>query len=694
MKKFTLLIIIQLMCAGSSILCAQEKSDSVIYNKQLEEIEVKADQIIRKKGHEELFLTKADREFGFNALDAVSKLPRFVTKLNDDKLISWDQEEVFVLINGVPATALELKAYKANDVKKVEYYNVAPAHYKMYSSGPIANIIIKRRHDRLYSGTFNTSNAVNTGYGENQVDLTYRDSLNQVKLGYILSYRDIHNIDMTSYYDYDSLFNSYEGISEYNGIYQNLSLSYQRFQGNHLFNAKFGWTYDRSQNTDPYKATLTSPAGIETSEGGSSLSSNSNMLYADLYYRYMWNEGKLLALNVVNSFGKSDSKSNIWMNGGDIELNYDEFARIRNNTYSLIGNIAYSSPLWGGNFSMGNRYEYKRLTQMYADDKYVPHSHFNNLYLGMGWSVGNCYIMPTMGYLIYNQQSMSNEITSHRPFVQFYSDWWPQGALRGFSTQVTWYLNFYTPSLGELTNSATYLDRNFVSIGNPTLKDHWQTSGKIVLGYFKPGSRNNIKLLFLPSYRPGVFVPTILSANDITYLQPQNINDYFKLRTYLNAVWCPFSWLEVSPYLEHYAYRYDTPSNRVRENYFRFGGQVTISHKGFAVSGAYNSPTKDYDGDLFYRGSTQWNVTAQYKYKTWAFGARYSYSGVNDFTFGHSKSFSYKENKVWKPMRNLFRIDVSYSFAIGKARRHANKTLNNSAKENGLTKFNQAQGPK
>jgi len=49
------------------------------------------------------------------------------------------------------------------------------------TSGPIINVVLKKKHDRLFTGYFNTSNAVTTGYGTNQVDLSYRDSLNQVK---------------------------------------------------------------------------------------------------------------------------------------------------------------------------------------------------------------------------------------------------------------------------------------------------------------------------------------------------------------------------------------------------------------------------------------------------------------------------------------------------------------------------------
>lgn len=117
------------------------------------------------------------------------------------------------------------------------------------TAGPVVNIVVKKRHDRSYTGYFNTSNAVNTGFGTNQIDLTYADSLNQVKLDYLIDYRNIGNIDNLAEYTYSpQLHSQYRGTSRYKGQYHNISASYQRYQGNHLFNAK---VYILSLN--PYK---------------------------------------------------------------------------------------------------------------------------------------------------------------------------------------------------------------------------------------------------------------------------------------------------------------------------------------------------------------------------------------------------------------------------------------------------------
>ena len=151
-------------------------------------------------------------------------------------MVSWDRQNVFILINGVPSTAYDLRGYKGEDIKNVEFYSIAPPQYMSLTAGPVVNIVVKKRHDRSYAGYFNTSNAVNTEFGTNQIDLTYADSLNQVKLGYIVDYRNIGNIDNLAEYTYSpQLHSQYRGTSRYKGQYHNISASYQRYQGNHLF---------------------------------------------------------------------------------------------------------------------------------------------------------------------------------------------------------------------------------------------------------------------------------------------------------------------------------------------------------------------------------------------------------------------------------------------------------------------------
>lgn len=111
--RFMILI---LLCICNLNVYAQEITDTTrVY--ALEEVVVKAERIIHKGDHDVLYLSKESKTFGTNALDAVSSLELFQTSINETKLISWDRQNVYILINGVPSTAYELRGYKGDDIK-------------------------------------------------------------------------------------------------------------------------------------------------------------------------------------------------------------------------------------------------------------------------------------------------------------------------------------------------------------------------------------------------------------------------------------------------------------------------------------------------------------------------------------------------------------------------------------------------
>ena len=177
-------------------------------------------------------------------------------------------------------------------------------------------------------------------------------------------------------------------------------------------------------------------------------------------------------------------------------------------------------------------------------------------------------------------------------------------------------------------------------------------------------------------------------------LKPCNISDYFECNTFLWGDWKPFKWLKLSPYLEHYYSKFNTPLQEVNFNYWRVGGSVTmslLSNKLECVL-AVNSPTKEYDGDLLTRGSDQYACIVRYKIGNWSVGAQYNYSGHNDYTLADLPAFRYYKNENRKPLYYKVAVNATYSFSVGRSRRHARKTMNESDTGNtGLNKFNKAE---
>lgn len=690
-------VVLALIVSVADNVSATEAADTV-KSHELNEVVFTESREIRKDDHTVLLLSDDNRKFGTNALDAISSLNRFQTGLNGDKLVSWDNSEVFILINGVPSTGIDLRSYQGSDIKNVEYYAVAPPKYMMYTKGTIINVIIKRRHDRLYSGYINTKNAVTTGFGDNQVALTYADSLNQIKAGYYLSYRDVHHIDNLRTFDYSpSLATRYDDSRHYTGAYHKWNASYQRYQGNHLFNARVYYVTDRGGEPTHGTGTIMDGTGIYSGISASNTKEHSNTGALDLYYNYNTDNGRTFAINVVNTFGssRSDSYRSLSFASPYDYLDYNVGTNVRNHTYSCIVSAMFTTRMLGGQFQAGSKYEYSRLSQKNGDNKYTPHTHDEFLNAGIFWKKNDFAFFPALGANLLNQTTDgSRSNTDINPFVQLYGAWQPTGKLNGLYVTLKAVYADIKPALSQLTGSYTYMDQWMLSAGNPHLKSNVHIYTPLDIMYFQPGSKNRIGLKIQPYYIRNFIQPVIHNENGYIISQSQNIKYYFQNYIYLNGSWSPVKWLELAPYMSFTTARFDTPNRKVRENVFRIGGSVIFSLDKWEARLAANYPTHDYYGDFSSRGSAQYAAIVQYKYRGWSFGAEYHYSGVNEYRKANIGNFSYLNRTDWKPLRYLTQLTVTYSFSVGRARRHADRLLNESSSETGLRGDHKVQEPK
>ncbi len=701
MKRLSILFLLYL-CLGSIISAQTTATDSAQVAvpdstdiKELKEVEITAESFIHKDGYDLLFLSKANREFGTNALDAISSMSQFLTTLNGNGLILWDRTEVFILIDGVPATATDLAAYKGDDIKNVKFYHVAPPQYMVYTTGAVVDVILKKRHDRLFSGYFDTRNGINHPTGNNWANLTYRDSLNQVQVNYSIGYNNTNSINVNSRYDYSpEEFSQYSQLKKYRWTGQSVSASYQYYNGAHLFNVSAGYQNDKSKDTSFGTRTLTQGAEISQFSSDSRVKSGSHAFALSLYYNYALRNGGLFAIDVVNTFGKSNSESYLGASQSEISTENSVGSYADNDSYSMIATSYFVSKGLGGQYSFASRYEYKQLRQHYIDNVYKPYSHDEFFNAGISWNKNNFTFNPTVGLTVLKQVDAANSYTSVLPYFRLYSGWWAQGKLKGLILQLTLAKFDQAPTLSTLTNTPSYIDFHFYSQGNPELRNYSKYSANFTASYYIPDSRNQVSFKARVNYSDNPIASTIDNSGEVPVLMPKNIN--YELNNFLMmyASWYPFSWLELVPYVELNAFKNSTPTHKTNICYMRYGGGITFHYKDWELSLAANSPTKRFDGDLYLYGSPQYAVIAQYKYRNWSFGAKYNYSGHNDMTRSNSPAFKYQIVEDSKQWRETVCLTATYSFSIGRSRQHSNPILYESSNDNGLNQYNSPQGPK
>lgn len=694
MKQIRIVIVFFLSLIWG-ICTAEEKADTVSERK-LDEVTVTAEREVHEGGGKvKMYLTAVDRNFGTNALDAVSHMSRFTPRLNESGLRSRTNKDVLILINGVPSDGYDLRSYKGSDVRYVEYYEFAPAQYAMLTQGPVVNVVIKRPHEMLLTGSLSTNNAVMTGMGTNQLDLAYRDSLNQVKIGYLIDYRDVHNTSQTATYDYGTFGTQYNMNGRYSGTYNRIDASYQRYTGNRFFNVRLqvlpdAGTEHQSGSGRLYSGDMPSLSGSRDTW----MRSNSTSYSADLYYHIRFGTKHLLAFNLINSYGRSYSGNSVWQSfaGLDGANDYDGSSELRNKVYTLVGQATYTL---GSSFQVAARYKYSKMSQRAIDDRFTASSNDACLYgeYMFGDKEHRWSVMPKLGVYYRSQETFSGSSDRVYPHVSVYGYYMPP-EIKGLTLQLYAMMFNSRNSLSDMTAGVSLRDQWFVTSGNPALKTSYFYYGQFIAGYNSPDGKWSVMLTDTPGYTHNPVVTLFGKTANLYVMYQGNIRESFRNVLEASVRYKVLPWLELAPYFELHTFRYTMPgSGRISDDYPRFGGSVTVSSGAVSASISANSRTRGYAGDIIKSGSAQYDATVIYKYRNCSFGASYNYVVHNERTEGISNVMHFKEISNWKPFNYLVRLSFTYYFSKGKARSHDNRLINSNETDTGLNRNTEVRQP-
>ncbi len=702
MRVFSIILLVALFSNSYDLFAAEPDSSSTENDTTavtLEDVVVKADRMIQKDDHIVMHLSDDNRSFGTNALDAISSMPLFVTSLNDTKLTSYDRSNVYILINNVPSSGMDLRSYRAEDIKKIEYYSVTPAQYMGLTNGPVLNVVTKRRYDRMYTGYFNAMNAVTTGLGTNQASLSYTDSMSQVRLNYYMAYSNEKDLyTMTEYSDGTDKKSLYNGNRTYRSENHNINATYQYFRGPHLFSAKANFTLNPSTENEIRVGEITY-GGLEYTGTGFHRLKNTLLTGSlKLYYHYQMKNGRALIFNLTNSYGRSTSESSQDMSSDNsLELNYgyNISSSTRNNPYLLRAMAHYITSLWGKPVLVGIQYDYDNLRQTNSGNTQILYSHSAHPTANMRFQFKQIKLSPTIG-ASYLYQNLGNKSSSEfNPYIRLSAEWRGTGSLNGVMTQLTCLSQILKPSLSYLTDSESYRDQWIVYKGNPLLKGSYLLDTKLSLGYFSQTNDNNISLSFSSIYMSNpYYFTTIVRADDgKVYFMPQNIGAFWTSNLLLRGAISPFKWLRISPFVMLITNDYTTPSQDINHSHIYAGVELACRLKNLTIIGSAYMPSKGFEGDLRSKSSQKYVLQAQYKLKNWSLGALYQYAGKDVRTWSDIGSFSYRNNQDLRPLQNLVQISATYSFSIGKMRQRRLLLEDNNAIDDGLTKYNRTVKP-
>lgn len=656
----------------------------------LPEMTVTADKEMRVGDMVKLYLGKENCSFTTSALDAISSLSRFAFKINSESLTTVAGKNVTILINGVPSSGTILSSYRPEDIARIEYYDVPPAKYQIYGEGPLANVILKKRHDYIIGGNVFTNNALTTAINSGRAAVHYTDSLNMARIHYSISNRHVRcwNDERYEYSPNDITMKTGDNFKE-RSLRQNITGIYQRYQGKNLFNATLTYSWLNQKNSNPTRTAIVTDrtSGSLTGEGFSDIRDYADTWSADLYYRRDFSNDESLSVNVVGSYSNSGSDEHLGNRIGHPweDLDFDRFNNLRNETAGITAYAGYARPMLGGAFSASVKYAYSRIHQhnLATSSWILTENNNSDALVSIRWLLGNFMLIPDLGVNWNIFSSTAGRTASVAPIFSIRAMTEGTGKFRNFRFLISSSIFQVPPSLGETTGSMTYIDRYYVSKGNPDIRPYYNWGTQATVEYSTPDGRFYINGTGNLFYEHDSYRPFLSREGELIVRQLEKISDMWVAKGELSASARPLSWIQVQFFARYNSYHYTSPHLvKMNRDSWTFVGSIAAFKGPWVASFTAYSPEKMFKGDIITSVGHIFDLAVQYRWRGLTVGAQWRYSSPLK-SWGDYDGFSFLTSGN-QAQRNCVTLSLSYAFQKGKARTHKTKDVNNLNIDEGL----------
>lgn len=691
--KLTKLALFFAFFALSSVsICASEPIDSIASDTTtvLGEVYVSAPTIKTFANRMEIFMPERNRNYGTNALDAISSLPQFRKPIMGDQLTTPEGTPIFLLIDGKSASYNELMAVRPENIAKLVFYDPAPARYSVQGATVVLDVVTRRPKEAFYSAYLNTLNSVTTLNGGNYISLNYLDSANYVSAYYNLGYRRTSGERINQTYDYGDEKYDYAGIKgegKDRGLNHTASLMWKHNRGGNLFYANVNYNNGYTLNYFPQHANATIDG---TTLSGNRVYDNdyrTNSISLDLYYHHYFSKHKWLAVNVVNSYFHHHSVN-------DLKFDFDTessiiptermFTDLRNNSYSLKSEISYNTRIGHGYWSVSGFYTYYKTRQRMNDNtpSTVDYSGASLATEYSGYIPGgkfSYYASLTLSLRDYRRVSGKKDFyIIPRPYLMLtYTP--SRSATLQFST---FYSRTY-PQAGMLSDSYTQWDYRYYSAGNPSLKPYDFFNAALTFIYSTPDNRLYLKssLQFRRSFSP--FETAVVKDGDNYVSMPVQVESQNRYTFSLSPSYTPVKWLSLMP---SYSFTYRKYYSKSQPTH-SFTGWIYLMFGEWTGKMGVSTPSKNYNGDFCVKTYTTGIVGAEWKHKSISAGINYYYA-PHSFpkTYIDKGDFHMSSIQATDFSKNMVELTFTYFFSHGKQIKTPDKQLSNSESDSGFYK--------
>lgn len=600
-------------------------------------------------------------------------------------------------INDMEATEAQVQALRPNEVLRVEYIDNPGVRYADTGAEAVINYIVKRAQSGI-SGGVSLTNAVTTGFGNDQVYLRANHKLSEFGLNYYISYRDYDN----RYVDEDQTF-ALPGGEERKRMLEGLSTPFSYVQheieatynltkpDKYVFNVLFSNSIFDSPHADFGQRIHES--GREDIYSYTRAVNKSSAPSLDLYYKHTLPKKQELMLNVVGTYINSDYERGYreYLNEPEDPLSVHNYST-DGARYSLIGEGAYRKSFAEIQLSAGLKYMQAYTRNRYTGSVNQTAEMHNSSFYGYAqvqgkWAKLKYGVGIGVSRQTFEQSDEGYTFYTFRPVVQL-----SYPVFKGASLNYTFNSYPSLPSLSALSDVRQQVTDVEVNRGNRELDPYRSYNNRLRLSWGNKIVSTQLSGGYLYCKNPIMQQIERVDGEDGGYefeYGADNQKSYSRLngQLYVQVNIIP-DLLSVSGYGG--VNRFESKGHTYLHNYTAWyaGADVSLNYKNFSFYGRIGNRYESLFGESIDYGEKDCTLQCSYKWKTLNVGIGILYPFMSEgWSAGTKLMNSLVRKEQWtyiKNNANMFMISCSWNFNSGRKHEAGKKTMNNVDRETGI----------
>ena len=594
--------------------------------------------------------------------------------------------DVQLRINGVEATKVEVVALRPRDVVRVEYHENPGLRYG--SAAAVVDFIVKKNETGGNVAADLMNGIKPLGAGDYNVSARYNRNKSALSAVFSWERRDLDWIrENYESFVYPNMILENKEIGnptriKYDNI--NLSLSYNYADDKNMLNIAFRDVYNNTPNSFSDRNSVLYQGedvyGIVDRQA-----TKSHIPSLDVYYQRNLGGGQNLYLDVVGTYLKSSNDRQYSMTMVGIEPT-SIVSEVDGSKYSVIGEVIYERPLWGGSLTTGAKHSHSQMDNVYDGgirSKVKMNMEETYLFAEYKSRVKKLDYMVGIGAMLtsYRQGGLSQEKYVARPTLTL-----SYNVTNDISLRYNAYMSEYSPSLSDLSDVSQEMDAYQVRRGNPGL--HSVTFYTNSLSASWRNRYVNVELSGRYSYddnpimeettfEDNKFVRTFANQQGFHRLNVQATVQVFPFRDYIQVRLTPF----FNRYISNGKDYTHTHSN------WGFRGSIMAMYKNWGMMIDMNTSYHELWGETITKGERLHSIAVGYNTEKWGIQAMF----MNPFTKRYeqgvdnlSRLAPYKQIAYSDDFRRMVMINVSFNLDFGKQRGISGRRINNSDTDTGI----------